>query len=118
MKTKMLLCAASLMTLGACGYEAGSQIDEGGFGNPTMNNTIAQSAAQCVGRAKGYIVPDPIVVRDPNSSSDVPRYRHAQVRCLNGLNGKYAELIFGGYVESAEEMHSIQEITVEGGDGG
>lgn len=113
----MLLCAASLMTLGACGYEAGSQIDEGGFGNPTMNNIIAHSAAQCTGRAKGYIVPDPIVVRDPGSTADVPRYRHAQVRCLDGLNGKYAELIFGGYVESAEELKTTQDIIIPGGGG-
>lgn len=49
---KTLLAAASILTLTACGdtefgqswyKEAGSQIDEGGFGNPTMNNTLVQN---------------------------------------------------------------------------
>ncbi|MDF0596134.1 OmpA family protein [Psychromarinibacter halotolerans] len=46
-RTKILLAATSLLALGACGdrkvfsswyNEAGAEIDEGGFGNPTMNN--------------------------------------------------------------------------------
>ncbi len=104
MKLKALLCAASLVSLAGCAIEAGSQIDEGGFGNPTMNNTLAQLATRCGGQAKGYIVPDPVVVRDPGSSEAFPRYRLAQVRCLGGLNGKYAEVIFGEYVASATEL--------------
>ncbi|MGB5559378.1 MAG: OmpA family protein [Paracoccaceae bacterium] len=49
---KTLLAAASVLTLTACSdatvfqswnKEAGSQIDEGGFGNPTMNNTLVQN---------------------------------------------------------------------------
>ncbi len=49
---KTLLAAASILTLTACSdatvfqswnKEAGSQIDEGGFGNPTMNNTLVQN---------------------------------------------------------------------------
>ena len=49
---KTLLAAASVLTLTACGdaqigqswnQEAGSQIDEGGFGNPTMNNTLVHN---------------------------------------------------------------------------
>ena len=49
---KTILAAASILTLTACGdgtigqswyKEAGSQIDEGGFGNPTMNNTLVQN---------------------------------------------------------------------------
>lgn len=46
---KFLALSASLLALAACedsqswGTEAGSFIDEGGFGNPTMNNTLVQS---------------------------------------------------------------------------
>ena len=49
---KALLTAASLLALTACGdttigqswyKEAGSQVDEGNFGNPTMNNMMVQT---------------------------------------------------------------------------
>ena len=115
MNIKAILCVASALTLAACGnQEAGSQVDEGGFGNPTMNNMMAHTSSRCVGQAKGYIVPDPIVVRDPASSVEVPRYRLANVRCLGGLNGKYAEVIFGEYVASATPPHPGTEVTVGG----
>lgn len=50
-KIKTLLVASTAVGLVACGdasvtnwnSEAGAQIDEGGFGNPTMNNTLIQS---------------------------------------------------------------------------
>ena len=48
--------------------EAGAFLDEGGFGNPTMNNMLAQ---MCKGQAKGYIVPDPIVAIDGTVAADV-----------------------------------------------
>lgn len=49
--TKLLLCAVSLVALTACTggtmtefySEAGTEIDEGGFGNPTMNNVMAHT---------------------------------------------------------------------------
>ncbi len=49
---KAILTAAGFLALAACTdgsigqswyKEAGSQIDEGGFGNPTMNNTLVQN---------------------------------------------------------------------------
>lgn len=46
-------------------------------------------------------MPDPIVVLDPKSAPAQPRYYSASVRCSGELNGKYAEVIFNGYVESA-----------------
>ena len=48
--------------------EPGSRIaflDEGGFGNPTMNNMLAQ---MCTGQAKGHIIPDAVVALDPKSA--------------------------------------------------
>ena len=51
-RTKILLAASSALALSACGeanlgspfyQEAGAFIDEGGFGNPTMNNTQIQN---------------------------------------------------------------------------
>ncbi len=48
---KLILCAASVLALVACTEgsrqefysEAGAEVDEGGFGNPTMNNTLVMT---------------------------------------------------------------------------
>lgn len=54
MKTrlKIVLATTSALALAACGQEwgteAGSFIDEGGFGNPTMNNTMVQTGQMVV----------------------------------------------------------------------
>jgi hypothetical protein len=122
---KSLLCAAGVLALTACSQgtmtefysEAGAEVDEGGFGNPTMNNTLAHIAEMCVGRAKGYIVPDPIVVLDPNSPADQPRYRRGHVRCSGELNGKYAQVIFRENVQSATFAPLVPEATA-GAEGG
>ncbi len=111
-KTKLLIVGAGLLALGACGEagskswnsEAGSYIDEGGFGNPTMNNMLAQ---MCRGRAKGYIVPDAIVALDPQSPKSAPVYRQGKVMCSGELNGKYAQVIWGGYIRSAVPPTSL-----------
>ena len=104
LKTKTLVAGAALVALAACGsskswnQEAGALIDEGGFGNPTMQNMLAQ---MCSGKAKGHIIADPIVVADPNSSASKPVYRQGRVLCSGHLNGKYAQVIFNGYRASA-----------------
>ncbi len=103
---KTLLGAAGILALTACSQgsiaefygEAGAEVDEGGFGNPTMNNMLAQ---MCRGQAKGYIVPDPIVALDGTDAKGAPRYRQGKVMCSGHLNGKYANVIWGGYVGSA-----------------
>lgn len=51
MTLKTLLCAGSVFAVAACSNststqfngESGAMVDEGGFGNPTMNNTLVQS---------------------------------------------------------------------------
>lgn len=54
MKTHLKIALAATMALGlaACGdewgVEAGSSIDEGGFGNPTMNNTMVQTGQMVI----------------------------------------------------------------------
>lgn len=116
LKIKTLMVGAGALALTACGdgpvgkfwyQEAGAYIDEGGFGNPTMNNLLAQ---MCAGQAKGYIVPEPVVVLDPKSAPDNPAYYRGQVRCSGQLNGKYAEVIFREYISSA-----VPQETIEGG---
>ncbi len=112
---KTLLCAASLVAVAACTEgsrqefysEAGAEVDEGGFGNPTMQNMMAQ---MCRGQAKGHIVLEPIVVLDPaRSTPSAPVYRRSYVRCSGELNGKYAQVIFTEYVASARERTTVTE---------
>jgi len=109
MKTKTIVVGFGLFALTACGEgfnkEAGAFLDEGGFGNPTMNNMLAQ---MCKGQAKGFIVPDPIVALDGTTDAKgAPRYRHAQVMCSGNLNGKYANVIWGEYVASATAQTGV-----------
>ena len=116
LRIRTLLGAAAVLGLAACTpgstteffSEAGAEVDEGAFGNPTMNNMMAQMASRCAGQAKGYIVPDPIVVRDPSSPASAPRYRRANVRCSGHLDGKYATVIYREYVASATERTTVQ----------
>jgi len=118
---KTLLVVSATVALAACTGEnsstltswnqpAGAFLDEGGFGNATMRNT--QAMTQCVGRPKGYILPEHVVVLNPEYNEDPKspretvstRYVRGQVRCSGDLNGKYAMVVFGEYVESATEF--------------
>ena len=124
--TKSVMAGAALVALAACEgpigkvwyQEAGAFLDEGGFGNPTMQNMMAQ---MCTGQAKGYIVPDPIVVADASASNGAPRYRQGHVMCSGHLNGRYARVIWTNYVRSAAPESSLggglQAIESAGGGG-
>ena len=113
LKTKTLVAGAALIALAGCGLgtskswnqEAGAFIDEGGFGNPTMQNALAQ---MCAGQAKGFIVPDPVVVSTASASGGSPTHRRGRVLCSGHLNGKFAQVIFDNYVESAEPPTTLQ----------
>ena len=101
---KVLTLGAGLLSLAACGadsplnVEAGAFLDEGGFGNPTMQNMMAQ---KCSGHAKGHVVADPVVVANPNSMGMGDRFIRGNIMCSGHLNGKYAQVIFREYVDSA-----------------
>ncbi len=113
MKIKTLAFGAAALALAACGegqvgkswhQEAGAFLDEGGFGNPTMTNMMAQ---MCRGKAKGHIVPDPIVALDPKSPAGAPAYRTGRVMCSGNLNGQYAQVIWGDYVASGRSTSTL-----------
>jgi len=134
---RSLLVVSASLTLAACTAEnsatltswnqpAGAFIDEGGFGNATMRNTLAMK--QCVGRPKGYIVPEHIVMLNPEASASpkspqetvTTQYRRAKVQCSGDLNGKFAQILFEEYVESATEFPAsesggLTEIVQAGG---
>ena len=108
---KLMLVAAATFGAAGCAYEAGSQLDNGSFGNATMHNMMAQvcnGPGTGVKGAKSGVVADPVVVLDPASSPQRPIYR---VHCDGQLNGKYAQVIFQEFVASAGA--APQNATVE-----
>ncbi|MEO9825236.1 MAG: hypothetical protein ABJF50_12540 [Paracoccaceae bacterium] len=113
----LLIGASALAVTGCAGFDqpAGAWLDEGGFGNPTMYNMMAQ---KCAGRSKGFIVPDPVVMLDPSREvAGKSPYRTGSIRCSGHLNGKYARVIWGEYVDSATARQATEGgvATIEGG---
>lgn len=113
LKIKSLLVGAGVLALTACGegqvgafftQPAGAFIDEGGFGNATMHNLLAQ---KCVGAPKGFIEPDPVVMLQAATATAPAVYGRYSVYCNGRLNGKYAQVIFREYVGSATMPQQI-----------
>lgn len=103
-------CAESVTRFNS---EAGSFLDEGGFGNPTMQNMLAQMCLQAGKSFKPGAVTDPVVVLDPNASGPAPvTYRQSRLTCQDSINGKYAEVVFNAYVDSGAPELVIETIEV------
>lgn len=109
---KPLLVALSALVLVSCGdrrlgsswnQEAGAFLDEGGFGNPTMNNELAQKCHSYI--PKGQIIYEKTVVRAPYGS---PKPYVRKAVCRGYLNGKYAQVLFQEYVASATEIPPVR----------
>ncbi|MFN3641443.1 MAG: OmpA family protein [Gemmobacter sp.] len=64
MRLALPLLTAAALSLAACGTEIASNIDEGGFGNPTMNNVLTmtgqKSYVQALGERFAREVPDTV----------------------------------------------------------
>ena len=92
--------------------EAGTQLDQGEFGNATLHNQLAQicnrGGGYKTGKA-GSSLGDPVVVLDPTSTPGQPIYR---VHCEGKLDGKYALVNYNEYIGS-----SVQKTTVEDASG-
>ncbi|WP_187429973.1 hypothetical protein ROLI_026010 [Roseobacter fucihabitans] len=109
----------ALSVLSACGEaggsfyrEAGAQLDADEFGKASLQNMIAQTcttAGSGVGKA-GAAPADPIVALDPVSTSSNPVYR---VYCDGRLDGKYAQVIYAEYIESATQKTITDDVEAE-----
>lgn len=115
-----IIAALCVLGLAACGdrdplsswnQEAGGFLDEGGFGNPTMHNLLAQKCNSYI--PKGRIIYEPKVVRAPVNA---PKPYIAKVHCAGYMNGKYAMVIFNEYVASATEESPYETTTTGGGE--
>jgi outer membrane protein OmpA-like peptidoglycan-associated protein len=64
LRSALTLLAAAALALGGCDSEITSDVDEGGFGNPTMNNTLymtgQRSYVQALGERFAREVPDTV----------------------------------------------------------
>ncbi|WP_299738404.1 hypothetical protein [uncultured Roseobacter sp.] len=123
-KSRAIALLAGLATLAACGEqgsggqwfrEAGAQVDSGEFGAATMQNMVAQTCKTSgfgAGKAGGKLgtVGDPVVVLDPSSTTSNPVYR---IHCDGRLDGKYAEVIYREYVESATQKTITEDAEAE-----
>ncbi|WP_299679690.1 hypothetical protein [uncultured Roseobacter sp.] len=125
-KLRALALLTGLAALAACGEqgsgggkwfrEAGAQLDNGEFGNATMQNMIAQvcfpnGRSGAFGGTKiGGTAGDPVVVVDPASTPRRPVYR---VHCDGQLDGRYARIIYRDYVNSAGQAITVTEATAE-----
>ncbi|MEM0948630.1 MAG: hypothetical protein AAGK37_14620 [Pseudomonadota bacterium] len=102
MTNPLKLASLGIVALGIAGCapgEVGSQLDDGWFGEANVHNTLAQMCYGPGGKGgKNGVATDPLVVLDPTSTQSRPIYR---VHCDGQLNGKYAQVIFREYVDSA-----------------
>jgi outer membrane protein OmpA-like peptidoglycan-associated protein len=70
-KLPLLLIAATLALLAACEHEAGQNIDEGGFGDPTMINTLAMTGQATAALQARFETEVPTTVNFPFDSAQV-----------------------------------------------
>lgn len=100
-----LLAGAALLALGACGAvgfatkEAGYKVDQGGFGNATMNNTLVMSgeidATQALGSRFANEVPTTITF--PFNSSDLTDDARATLAVQANFIRQFPEVRFRVY---------------------
>lgn len=117
---KFILFGSVALGIAACAEsvtrfdsEAGAWLDEGGFGNPTMQNMLAQMCLQAGKNFKPGAVTDPVVVLDPAAAGPQPvYYRQSRLTCQDSMNGKYAEVVFRSYVESADPELVVETVEV------
>ena len=122
--SRICLFLAGLTLLTACGEqgggtwfrEAGSQLDNGEYGNAIMQNMIAQvcfpngRTNAIKGGKFGTTVGDPVVVLDPSSTRRNPVFR---VHCDGQLDGKFAQVVYRDYIRNAGQDITVTEATAE-----
>jgi peptidoglycan-associated lipoprotein len=100
MKTPVLLrsfAIIGLFALAACDHEAGQNVDEGGFGNPTMFNTEAMSGQATVTLQRRFAAEVPSTITFPFNSAEItPEARAILVTQANWIQ-QFPEVRFRVY---------------------
>jgi hypothetical protein len=118
--TRAVLLVTCLATLAACSSEpgvgstffreAGTQLDMGEFGNATLHNQLVQTCKSSGFGKAGAVAGDPVVVLDPQSTPERKVYR---VHCDGRLDGKFAQIIYREYVNSATQKATVSQADSE-----
>lgn len=118
--TRAALLVTGMAALAACSaepgvqytffQEAGTQLDQGEFGNATLHNQLVQTCHTGGLGKVGAVAGDPVVVLDPKSTPSRKVYR---VHCDGNLDGKFALIVYREYVDSATQKTTVAEADSE-----
>ncbi|WP_380057084.1 OmpA family protein [Falsihalocynthiibacter sp. SS001] len=89
----------SLVTIAACDLEAGSEVDEGAFGNPTMNNVLIQSGERsyAVDLARRFAEETPSTINFAFNSSTLDANARAALQAQARWIKQFPEMTFRVY---------------------
>lgn len=66
-----VMALVGALGLAACAHEAGQNIDEGGFGNPTMSNTLAMTGQATVALQRRFAAEVPTTIHFEFNSTEI-----------------------------------------------
>ena len=97
--TSLAACASNTGSMQAFNSEAGATLDEGGFGNPTMNNMLIQTGQKsyAVNLANKFASQVPATVNFPFNSSRLDASAQASLRKQANWIKQFPEVRFRVY---------------------
>lgn len=97
--TMKTFAAVSLIAVASCAYEAGSELDEGTFGNPTMNNVMVQSGQKsyAVDLAKRFAEETPSTINFAFNSSQLDEAARSALTIQANWISQFPEMKFKVY---------------------
>lgn len=93
------LATVSLIAVASCANEAGSELDEGGFGNPTMNNILVETGQKsyAVDLAKRFAAETPSTINFAFNSSQLDANARAALTTQARWIAQFPEMKFKVY---------------------
>lgn len=93
------VAAASLVSVAACSYEAGAELDGGNFGDPTLNNVMIQSGQKsyAVDLARRFAEETPSTINFAFNSSQLDESARAALRSQAKWILQFPEMKFKVY---------------------
>ncbi len=91
---KIATLALGGLALAGCGFEAGSTVDEGQFGNPTMNNTLVQTGDLIIDLNSRFAAAVPNMVNFEFDRADLDETARSVLRQQAGWIKQFPEIRF------------------------